>query len=102
MRSPKQDLQTIPPEHPDYPAGLKTCTAFKTAPTLTAIGNLSLLQNPAIAHTAFIAYAAPNSKTQAFAQRLVQTGKSVVTFNSPNNLALQQHRIIFLDFDALK
>jgi predicted Rossmann fold nucleotide-binding protein DprA/Smf involved in DNA uptake len=209
MRSPKQDLQTIPPEHPDYPAGLKTCTAFKTAPTLTAIGNLSLLQNPAIAlfcsikcpgelilktydltqslrhngslvisgfhtpieqdclkillrgtqyiihcparslqnirlspeqnqaigenrllllspfgascsratadlaqkrnemigaisHTVFIAHAAPNSKTQAFAQRLVQTGKSVVTFNSPNNLALQQHGIISLDFDALE
>jgi predicted Rossmann fold nucleotide-binding protein DprA/Smf involved in DNA uptake len=215
MRSPKQDLQTIPPEHPDYPTGLKTCTAFKTAPTLTAIGNLRLLQKPvdswcgaialfcsiqcpgelilktydlaqslrdkgspvisgfhtpieqdclkillrgtqpiihcparslnkirlspeqkqaiaenrlllispfsasysratadlaqkrnemigAISHTVFIAHAAPNSKTQAFAQRLVQTGKSVVTFNSPNNFALQQHGIIFLDFDALK
>jgi hypothetical protein len=76
MRSPKQDLQTIPPEHPDYPAGLKTCITFKTAPTLTAIGNLSLPQKPAITRFCSI--------------------------NSPKNLALQQRGIIFLDFDALK
>ena len=35
------DLQIIPPEHPAYPPGLKACIAFKTAPTLTEIGDLS-------------------------------------------------------------
>jgi predicted Rossmann fold nucleotide-binding protein DprA/Smf involved in DNA uptake len=48
MRSPNTDLQIISPENPAYPPGLKTCIAFKTAPTLNAIGNLSLLQKPAI------------------------------------------------------
>ena len=49
MRSPNTDLQIIFPEHPDYPPELKTCIAFKTSPTLTAIGNLSLLSKPTIA-----------------------------------------------------
>jgi predicted Rossmann fold nucleotide-binding protein DprA/Smf involved in DNA uptake len=44
----------------------------------------------AIAHTLFIAYAAPNSKTLAFAQRLIETGKSVFTFHSSGNSALQE------------
>jgi predicted Rossmann fold nucleotide-binding protein DprA/Smf involved in DNA uptake len=208
MRSPKTDLQIISPEHPDHPAGLKTCIAFKTAPTLTAIGNLSLLQKPAIAlfcsrqcsgelilktydlaqslrdseilvisgfhtpieqdclkillrgiqpiiycparsihnlrlsseqkqavdknrlllispfsssyprvtaklagkrndmigaiaHTLFIAYASPNSKTLAFAQSLTSVGKSVVTFASSSNPSLKEQGIIGLDIDAI-
>jgi len=208
MRSPKTDLQTISPEHPDHPAGLKTCIAFKTAPTLTAIGNLSLLQNPeialfcsskcpgdlilktydlaqslrdsgipvisgfhtpieqdclkillrgaqpiihcparsihnirlspdqtqaisddrllllspfsasyarmtadladkrneligAIAHKVFIAYAAPNSKTLAFVQRLLAAKKSVVTFHSPSNAALHEQGVVGVDDDAM-
>ncbi|WP_250122826.1 DNA-processing protein DprA [Chroococcidiopsis sp. CCMEE 29] len=43
----------------------------------------------AIAHTIFIAYAAPNSKTLAFAQRLIAVGKSVVTFDSSSNPLLR-------------
>jgi predicted Rossmann fold nucleotide-binding protein DprA/Smf involved in DNA uptake len=208
MRSPKTDLQIISPEHPDHPAGLKTCIAFKTAPTLTAIGNLSLLSKPtialfcsikcpgdlilktydlaqalrdaeipvisgfhtpieqdclkillrgaqpiiqcparnlhnirlspeqkqvigenrlllispfsasyprvtaelagkrndmigAIAHTIFIAYAAPNSKTLAFAQSLISVGKSVVTFASSSNPLLQEQGIVGLEIDAI-
>jgi predicted Rossmann fold nucleotide-binding protein DprA/Smf involved in DNA uptake len=208
MRSPNTDLQIISPEHPDYPPGLKTCIAFKTAPTLTAIGNLSLLQKPAIAlfcsikcpgdlilktydlaqalrdteipiisgfhtpierdclkillrgtqpiihcparslhtirlsleqkqaigenrlllispfsasyprataelaekrneligaiaHTIFIAYAAPNSKTLAFAQSLIAAGKAVVTFDSSSNPLLQEQGIAGLGMDAI-
>lgn len=216
MRSPKIDLQLILPEHPAYPPGLKTCVAFKTAPTLTAIGNLNLLQKPAIgsavpevialfcsikcpgdlilktydlaqalrdakipvisgfhtpieqdcfkillrgtqpiihcparslhkmrlsseqkqamvenrlllispfsasyprvtaelaekrnemvgaiAHTIFIAYAAPNSKTLAFSQRLIAAGKSVVTFASPSNPLLQEQGIVGFGIDAI-
>lgn len=216
MRSPNTDLQIISPEHPDYPPGLKTCIAFKTAPTLTAIGNLNLLQKPAIgsavpevialfcsikcpgdlilktydlaqalrdakipvisgfhtpieqdcfkillrgtqpiihcparslhkmrlsseqkqamvenrlllispfsasyprataelaekrnemagaiAHSIFIAYAAPNSKTLVFAQSLIAAGKSVVTFASSSNPLLQQQGIIGLGIDAI-
>jgi predicted Rossmann fold nucleotide-binding protein DprA/Smf involved in DNA uptake len=216
MRSPKTDLQIISPEHPDYPPGLKTCIAFKTAPTLTAIGNLNLLQKPAIgsavpevialfcsikcpgdlilktydlaqslrdakipvisgfhtpieqdclkillrgiqpiiycparslhkmrlsseqkqamvenrlllispfsasyprataelaekrnevvgaiAHSIFIAYAAPNSKTLVFAQSLVEEGKSVVTFASSSNPLLQEQGIIGLGIDEI-
>jgi predicted Rossmann fold nucleotide-binding protein DprA/Smf involved in DNA uptake len=208
MRSPKTDLQIISPEHPDHPVGLKTCIAFKTAPTLTAIGNLSLLSKPtialfcsikcpgdlilktydlaqalrdaetsvisgfhtpieqdclkillrgaqpiiqcparslhnirlspeqkqvigenrlllispfsasyprvtaelagkrndmigAIAHTIFIAYAAPNSKTLAFAQSLVEAGKSVVTFDNSINSLLQAQGIVGLGIDVI-
>lgn len=56
----------------------------------------------AIAQTIFIAYAAPNSKTQAFAQRLVQAGKSVITFNSPINPVLQEQGITGLDIDLVQ
>ena len=216
MRSPNTDLQIIPPEHPDYPPGLKACIAFKSSPTLTAIGNLSLLQKPtlgsavpelialfcsskcpgdlilktydlaqalrdakipvisgfhtpieqdclkillrgtqpiihcparslhkmrlsseqkhamvenrlllispfsasyprataelagkrnemigAIAHTLSIAYASPNSKTLAFAQRLTAAGKSVVTFDSSSNPLLQVQGIVGLSMDAI-
>jgi predicted Rossmann fold nucleotide-binding protein DprA/Smf involved in DNA uptake len=208
MRSPETDLQIIPPEHPDYPPGLKTGIAFKTAPTLTAIGNFSLLQKQtialfcsikcpgdlilktydlaqalrvaeipvisgfhtpieqdclkillrgkqpiihcparsiskirlspeqkqaigenrlllispfsasyprvtaelagkrnemigAIAHTIFIAYAAPNSKTLTFAQRLIAAGKSVLTFDSSINPLLQAQGIVGLGIDEI-
>ncbi|MCY7278957.1 MAG: DNA-processing protein DprA [Phormidesmis sp. CAN_BIN44] len=201
------ELQTIAPDNPAYPIPLKACAAFKTAPILSAIGNLSLLQKSAIAlfcsqqcpgdlilktydlaqalrdaevpiisgfHTLieqdclkillrgtqpiihcparsihnmrlspkqkqaigedrlllispfnasysrvtaelaekrnemvwaiapiiFIAYAAPNSKTLAFAQSLIKTGKSVVTFDSDRTTVLQQS-IIGLGIDAI-
>jgi len=210
------DLQIIPPEHPAYPPGLKACIAFKTAPTLTEIGDLSLLQKltfgsavpelialfcskqcpgdlilktydlaqalrdvkipvisgfhtpieqdclkillrgtqpiihcparslhkmrlsseqkqavvgnrlliispfspsyprvtadlaskrnamvGAIAHTVFIAYAAPDSKTLAFAQSLISAGKSVVTLASSNNPLLQEQGVVGLGIDAI-
>jgi hypothetical protein len=47
----------------------------------------------AIAHTIFIAYAAPNSKTLAFAQSLISAGKSVATFASSSNPLLQEQGI---------
>jgi predicted Rossmann fold nucleotide-binding protein DprA/Smf involved in DNA uptake len=43
------NLQTISPTDLAYPVALKTCTAFKTAPTLSAIGNLDLISQNAIA-----------------------------------------------------
>ncbi len=55
----------------------------------------------AIAHTIFIAYAAPNSKTLAFAQSLISAGKSVVTFASSSNPLLQEQGIVGLDIDAI-
>ena len=55
----------------------------------------------AIAHTIFIAYAAPNSKTLAFAQSLILAGKSVVTFASSSNPLLQEQGIVGLDIDAI-
>jgi predicted Rossmann fold nucleotide-binding protein DprA/Smf involved in DNA uptake len=55
----------------------------------------------AIAHTIFIAYAAPNSKTLAFAQSLIEAGKSVVTFNHPNHSALYEQCIPGLDMDEI-
>ncbi len=201
-------LQTITPDHPAYPAALKTCGAFRTTPILNAIGNLELLAQStialfcsircpgdlilkaydlaqslrdaeipvisgfhtpieqdclkillrgtqpiihcparslhkmrlspgqkqtigekrlllispfsssyphvtaelagkrndrigAIAHTIFIAHAAPNSKTQAFAQSLISAGKSVVTFASSSNSLLQEQGIVGLDIDAI-
>jgi len=201
-------LQTIAPDHLAYPAALKTCVAFKTPPILNAIGNLSLLQKPAVAlfcsikcpgdlilkaydlaqalreaeipvisgfhtpieqdclkillrgtqpiihcparslhnlrlsseqtqavnenclllispfsasyprvtaelagkrnamigalsHSIFIAYAAPNSKTLAFAQSLISAGKSVVTFDSPSNPLFQAQGILGLGIDAI-
>jgi hypothetical protein len=38
----------------------------------------------AIASSVFIAYAAPGSKTEAFAQNLATQGKSLLTFESPD------------------
>jgi hypothetical protein len=55
----------------------------------------------AIAHTIFIAYAAPNSKTLAFAQSLIEVGKSVVTFNHPNHSALYEQGTPGLDMDEI-
>ncbi len=49
MSDPALDLQTIAPAAPIYPAALKTCVAFRGMPTLTAIGNLNLLSQNAIA-----------------------------------------------------
>ena len=210
------DLQTINPESPAYPIALKTCTAFRTPPTLHAIGNLNLLtQTPfsfagsksialfcsikcpgdlilktydlaqalrdkgvpvisgfhspiekdclkillrgtqpiihcparsihnmrfspeqeqaisedrlllispfnasysratldlagkrnemigAIAHTVFIAYAAPTSKTLALAQSLTKIRKAVFTFDSDHTKFLQEQHIIGLDIDAI-
>lgn len=201
-------LHTITPDHFAYPLPLKACVAFKSAPILNAIGNLSLLQKSAIAlfcsqqcpgdlilktydlaqalreakipvisgfhtaieqdclkilqrgtqpiihcparslqkirlsseqkqamgenqllllspfnasysrataelaekrnamvgaiaHTIFIAYAAPNSKTLAFAQNLITTGKSVVTFDNACITVLQEQSVIGLGIDAI-
>jgi predicted Rossmann fold nucleotide-binding protein DprA/Smf involved in DNA uptake len=201
-------LQTIAPDNLAYPTALKTCAAFRTAPVLNEIGDLSLLQKPAIAffcsikcpgdlilktydlaqalrdaeipvisgfhtpiesdclkillrgtqpiihcparslykmrlspehkqamvenrlllispfsasyprvtaelagkrnemigaiaHTIFIAYASPNSKTLSFAQRLIAAGKSVVTFDSSINPLLQEQGIAGLSMDAI-
>ncbi len=55
----------------------------------------------AIAHTIFIAYAAPNSKTLAFAQRLMAAGKCVVTFDSSSNPLLKDQGIAGLGMDAI-
>ena len=208
MSTTPPDLQTILPETAGYPAALKTGTAFRTAPTLNAIGNLDLLsQKPialfcssqcpgdlilktydlaqslrdaeipvisgfhtpieqdclkillrgtqpiihcparslhkirlspeqktaisknrlllispfnatyarvtaelsakrnemigAIAHTIFIAYAAPNSKTLAFAQRLIEAGKSVITLSSSSNTSLHEQGITRLEADEI-
>jgi len=43
----------------------------------------------AIAKAIFIAYAAPDGKTEAFAQHLVQQGKPLFTFDSPDTENLQ-------------
>jgi predicted Rossmann fold nucleotide-binding protein DprA/Smf involved in DNA uptake len=202
------ELQTITPNDSAYPVALTNCIAFKSPPTLSAIGNLSLIQKPAIAlfcsikcpgdlilktydlaqalrdaeipvisgfhtpieqdclkillrgtqpiiycparsihnirfsseqkqaigenrlllispfsasyprattelaekrnemigaiaHTIFIAYAAPNSKTLALAQRLIAAEKSVVTFDSSSNSLLQEQDIAGLGVDAV-
>jgi predicted Rossmann fold nucleotide-binding protein DprA/Smf involved in DNA uptake len=55
----------------------------------------------AIAHAIFIAYAAPNSKTIAFAQSLIAAGKSVFTFASSSNPLLQEQGITGLSIDAI-
>ena len=56
----------------------------------------------AIAQIIFIAYAAPNSKTLAFAQRLIEAGKSVGTFDSSSiNPLLQEQGIVGLGVDAI-
>lgn len=208
MPATSLNLQTITPDNLAYPTALKACAAFKTAPTLAAIGNLNLLQKPAIAlfcsikcpgdlilktydlaqalrdteipvisgfhtaieqdcltillrgtqpiihcparslhkirlspeqkqaigenrlllispfnasylrvtaelaekrnemigaiaHTIFIAYAAPNSKTLVFAQHLIEAGKSMVTVDNPSNTALYEHGINGSDIDEI-
>jgi predicted Rossmann fold nucleotide-binding protein DprA/Smf involved in DNA uptake len=55
----------------------------------------------AIAHTIFIAYAAPNSKTIALAQSLTKIRKAVFTFDSDHTKFLQEQHIIGLDIDTI-
>jgi len=55
----------------------------------------------AIAHTIFIAYAAPDSKTLVFAQSLIAAGKSVVTYACSSNPLLQEQGIVGLEIDAI-
>jgi len=55
----------------------------------------------AISHTILITYAAPNSKTLAFAQSLVSTGKSVITFAGSSSPLLQEEGISGLSVDAI-
>jgi predicted Rossmann fold nucleotide-binding protein DprA/Smf involved in DNA uptake len=81
-------LHTIAPEDALYPAPLKTCTAFKTAPTLSAIGNLSLLQTSAIAF--FCSTQCPADlifKTHDIAQSLRDSKTPVISgFHTPIEL----------------
>lgn len=49
MSVPTLDLRSITSRDLTYPAPLKTCRAFKSAPILNEIGDVSLLQKPAIA-----------------------------------------------------
>jgi predicted Rossmann fold nucleotide-binding protein DprA/Smf involved in DNA uptake len=55
----------------------------------------------ALSHTTFIAYAAPNSKTLAFAQSLISAGKPVVTFASSSNPLLQEQSAVGLEIGAI-
>jgi predicted Rossmann fold nucleotide-binding protein DprA/Smf involved in DNA uptake len=55
----------------------------------------------AIAHTIFIAYASPNSKTLAFAQSLISAGKPVFTFASHSNPLLEEQGVVGWDIDAI-
>jgi predicted Rossmann fold nucleotide-binding protein DprA/Smf involved in DNA uptake len=55
----------------------------------------------AIAPMIFIAYAAPNSNTLAFAQPLIQQGKSVITLNAPIHSALHHQGIAGTDIDDI-
>ncbi len=43
----------------------------------------------AIAQTIFISYASPGGKTESFAQRVLGWGKTVLTFDSPDNSRLK-------------
>lgn len=55
----------------------------------------------AIAYRILIVYAAPKSKTLVFAQRLVQAGRSVVTFDSPDTTNLRDQGVAELNIDGL-
>jgi predicted Rossmann fold nucleotide-binding protein DprA/Smf involved in DNA uptake len=55
----------------------------------------------AIAQIIVISYAASGSKTLALAQRFVKAGKSVITFHSPANTALQQQGIASCQIDEI-
>jgi predicted Rossmann fold nucleotide-binding protein DprA/Smf involved in DNA uptake len=93
MSASSLDLQTIPTDDPTYPAALKTCTAFKKTPSLTAIGNLSLLQSltvgsPVPPLTAlFCSIQCPADlvlKTYELAQALRDQGVPIISgFHSP-------------------
>lgn len=49
MSAPTLDLRSITSRDLTYPAALKICWAFKSAPILNVIGDINLLQKPAIA-----------------------------------------------------
>jgi predicted Rossmann fold nucleotide-binding protein DprA/Smf involved in DNA uptake len=85
MSSPPPSLQTIAPHHPIYPIPLQTCSAFKTPPTLYAIGKLGLLSLPSIAF--FCSSQCPGDlilKTYDLAQALRDANIPVISgFHSP-------------------
>jgi predicted Rossmann fold nucleotide-binding protein DprA/Smf involved in DNA uptake len=78
-------LHTIAPEDALYPANLKSCTAFKTTPTLYAIGNLSLLRSPTVA--LFCSTQCPEDlipKIHDIAQSCCNTGTPIISgFHTP-------------------
>jgi predicted Rossmann fold nucleotide-binding protein DprA/Smf involved in DNA uptake len=85
MSTPPPILQTIAPEDTPYPTALKTCTAFKTTLTLHAIGNLDLIQTPAVA--LFCSTQCPTDlipKTHDFAQACCDAKKPIISgFHTP-------------------
>jgi predicted Rossmann fold nucleotide-binding protein DprA/Smf involved in DNA uptake len=85
MSTTHLDLQTISPDSPTYPIGLKTCTAFRTPPTLYAIGNLNLLTQQPIGF--FCSVKCPGDlilKTYDLAQALREAQIPVISgFHSP-------------------
>ncbi len=85
MSVPTLDLRSITFKDLTYPAPLKTCRAFKSAPILNAIGNFSLLQKPAIA--LFCSKQCPGDlilKTYDLAQALRETVIPVISgFHTP-------------------
>lgn len=99
MSDPRLDLHTISSEDSAYPAALKRCSVFKAAPTLTAIGNLSLLFQPLVA--LFGSTQCPTElllKTHDFARSLDQKTMSIISgFHTPVeqdcwNILLQRHQ----------
>jgi predicted Rossmann fold nucleotide-binding protein DprA/Smf involved in DNA uptake len=85
MSTTHLDFQTISPDSPAYPIGLKTCTAFRTLPTLHAIGNLDLLTQQPIGF--FCSVKCPGDlilKTYDLAQALRDQAIPVISgFHSP-------------------
>lgn len=42
----------------------------------------------ALAESVFVAYAAPGSKTEVFCKKIIDAGKSLLTFDAPENISL--------------
>jgi len=85
MSSTSLNLQTTPPDDPAYPTALKTCTAFKSVPSLNAIGNMGLLSQNSIA--LFCSVQCPNDlilKTYDLVQALRDRGITIISgFHTP-------------------
>ena len=99
------DNMRIPRDwHPTLDDGRLLVLSPFPATTRRPTAELAALRNDLVASLAsrvFIAHAAPRSKTEAFARKLIESGKPLLTLDSPANAHLAEMGADFISSEKL-